>query len=180
MFLPYECLLSEVVSLLQRVYDLRKLVGLRGLGHLHLQNSQLDVYGVFPSFARRYPLRPSLSQVLSIFLPPIIFEHCKSFLKKMGMVGDSIIVIGTRWGSCLSGINVSLRAVKIDRLIVRGWRAEQAARTKTLQQLGCLETSLLICGALKSSGPPRSRSNTPPVTPSSGEWLQRHRGVCFS
>lgn len=47
--LPYQGLLSKVVSLLQRVYDLRKLVGLPGLGHLHLRNSRLDVYGLFPS-----------------------------------------------------------------------------------------------------------------------------------
>lgn len=38
---------------------------------------------------------------------------------------------------------------------------------KTLRQLGCCETSLLICEALKTSGPPQSRSNIPLVAQSS-------------
>lgn len=36
LFLPYECLLSKVVSLLQCVDNLWHLVGFGGLGHLHL------------------------------------------------------------------------------------------------------------------------------------------------
>lgn len=54
-FLPYKCFLSKVVPLLQCVYNLRQLVGLCGLRHLHLSNTVSLIVFDFLSLPSQVP-----------------------------------------------------------------------------------------------------------------------------
>lgn len=153
-------------------------MGLRALRHLHLYNTVGCIHRVCRQL--EVHILHMLLVILFSFPRHVLVLHKKIKLKLFCFNDGNWILVGFHRQRVVNQISHG----------VESSTSAACPSKKTLRQLGCCETSLLICEALKTSGPPQSRSNIPLVAQSSrGEergkkmpqWHQGPNGqVCFS